>query len=69
MHEERHEVLARGQLDVPVAEVGHQAGQLQQRDVPQHVRIYGELHRTGSSFGSSRSFDRAGLTFILSRLS
>ena len=44
VQEERHEVVARRQLDVPVAEVGDQPGQLEQRHLAQHVRVERDLH-------------------------
>src|SRR5215213_6333728 len=47
--EERDEVLPRRQLDVLVAELGHHARQLGQRDRPQHVRVEGDLHGCGGS--------------------
>ena len=42
--EERCEVLARRELDVLVAEVGHDAGKLEQWGAAEHVRVERDLH-------------------------
>ena len=46
--EERQEVVPRRELEPLVAQLGDEAGQLQQRDLPEHVRVEAELHPSTS---------------------